>query len=93
MAKNKINIDSLRIQKEMEFVKRELEELRVRLERTEKADLSKLPLEAAKKVGETATEVMKTASAMVDKAVRVAKTAAIGVNEKSEDDADTDLEN
>lgn len=93
MTKNKINIDSLRIQKEMEFVKRELEELRVRLERTEKADLSKLPLEAAKKVGETATEVMKTASAMVDKAVRVAQTAANGVNEKSEDDIDTDLEN
>ncbi len=72
MKKNK-SLDEKRLQKELEIIKRELEELKVKLELSQKTDISKLPLDAVRKVGETTSEVVKSATDMVDKAVKVAQ--------------------
>ena len=67
------NLDEKRIQKELQVIKRELEDIRLKLELTERVDLDKLPPDAVKRVKKAATEVKKTAEGIATKAIKLVR--------------------
>ncbi|MGQ0793305.1 MAG: hypothetical protein ACT4NX_04365 [Deltaproteobacteria bacterium] len=72
---------SSKLEEEFQTIKRELEDLRSKLGLTKRSDLTKLPMDAARKVGDTASEIIKTASDVVEKALKVVQYAAVGAVE------------
>ena len=48
---------------------------------TRRSDLTKLPMEAAKKLSDTSTEIIKTASDVFERTLKVAQYAAVGAVE------------
>ena len=77
MKKGK-SLDEKRLHKELEIIKHELEDLKIKLDRSKKTDLSKLPIETVTEVCESTSEVVKNATDMVNKAVKAARSAAQG---------------
>jgi hypothetical protein len=73
--------DDQGVQGHLDGIKKDLEELRAKLGMTKQGDFSKLPIDAAKRLSDTASEIMKTASDVVEKTLKVAQYAAIGAIE------------
>lgn len=70
-----------KMQEHLDEIKKDLEELRNKLGMTKRGDLTKLPMEAAKKLSDTSTEIIKTASDVFERALKVAQYAAVGAVE------------
>ncbi len=83
-GKKRLSLDEKRIQKELETVKRELEELKSKLETREAAEIGQLPFKALEKAGERTAEMVKTATSIMDKALKVANLAANVLREERE---------
>jgi len=80
-SKKKDDLGEHKMQEHLDDIKKDLEELRSKLGIAKRGDFSKLPMEAAKKVSDTASEIIKTASEVVEKTLKVAQYAAIGAIE------------
>lgn len=74
-------MDEKKFQEELEKIKADLEELRNKIGMPEEKDITKLPVEAAKKVSETASDVVKAAMEIAEKAIKVVSSAAVGAVE------------
>jgi len=72
------SLDEKRLHKELEIIKHELEDLKIKLDHSKKTDLSKLPVETVTEVYESTSEVVKSATDIVDKAEKVVRSAAQG---------------
>jgi len=59
------------LQKHLDNVKRDLKELTTKIGKTNRSELSKLSYEASKTVGDTASEIIKSSSVLLDKAFKV----------------------
>lgn len=70
-----------KLQRDLDEMKKTLADLRVKLGMTGKRDLTKVPTKAAKRIGETASDVVKMASEVVERALRVVQFAAFGAME------------
>lgn len=70
-----------KVQEHLDEIKKDLEDLKEKLGMTKRSDLTRLPLEAARKIGDTASEIVKTASDVVEKSLKVVQFAALGAIE------------
>ncbi|HSE83067.1 MAG TPA: hypothetical protein VLB01_00800 [Thermodesulfobacteriota bacterium] len=70
-----------KVQEHLDEIKKDLEELRTKLGMTKRGDLTKLPMEAARKLSDTSTEIIKTASDVFERTLKVAQYAAVGAVE------------
>jgi hypothetical protein len=77
----KEEVDEKRVQEHLNEIKKDLQELRAKLGMTKRGDLTKLPVEAAKKLSETSSEIIKTASDVFERTLKVAQYAAFGAIE------------
>ena len=59
------------LQKHLDNVKKDLKELTTKISKANRTELSKLSYEASKTVGETASEIIKSSSVLLDKASKV----------------------
>ncbi len=73
--------DEKKVQDHLDEIKKDLEELRNKLGMTRRSDLTKLPMEAARRLSDTSTEIIKTASDVFERTLRVAQYAAVGAVE------------
>lgn len=78
MSEKKLSLNEMRIEKELKVIKRELEELRFKLERAERTPLDSLPAKEVKKVRMAAKEIKKSAKEVAQKAVRLVRTTDNG---------------
>lgn len=83
MPMKRADLDEKRIKKELQVIKRELEDIRLKLEVTERVDLDKLSPDAVKRVKEAATEVKKTAEGVATKAIKLVRSTETGTSEES----------
>jgi len=70
-----------KVEEHLDEIKKDLEELRAKLGMARKGDFSKLPMEAAKRISDTSSEIIKAASDVVEKALKVAQYTALGAVE------------
>ena len=66
------------LQKHLDNVKRDLKELTTKIGKANRAELSKLSYEASKTVGDTASDIIKSSSVLLDKAFKVLNGALEG---------------
>jgi hypothetical protein len=83
MAKKsrKDSAEESKVEEHLDEIKKDLEELRAKLGMAQRGDFSKLPMEAAKRISDTSSEIIKTASDVVEKALKVAQYTALGAVE------------
>ena len=80
-SSKKEKAEDKKVQEHLDEIKKDLEELRTKLGMTKRGDLTKLPMEAAKKLSDTSTEIIKTASDVFERTLKVAQYAAVGAIE------------
>jgi hypothetical protein len=70
-----------KVQDNLEEIKKDLDDLRAKLGMTKRGDFMQVPLGAAKQLGDTASEIIKKASDVFEKALKVAQYSAMGAIE------------
>lgn len=80
-SKKKDTLGEEKVQEHLDDIKKDLVELRSKLGMAKRGDFTRLPMEAARKISDTASEIMKTATDVVEKTLKVAQYAAIGAIE------------
>ena len=79
--KSKSKGSDKKVHENLDQIKKDLDELRAKLGMTKRGDFTRLQLDVAKKVGETTSEIIKKASDVFEKALKVAQYSALGALE------------
>lgn len=81
VKKAKGKTEGKKVQENLEEIKKDLDDLRAKLGMTKRADFMQIPVDAAKQLGDTASEIIKKASDVFEKALKVAQYSAMGALE------------
>jgi hypothetical protein len=81
VKKTKAKTTDKKVQENLEEIKRDLDDLRTKLGMAKRGDFMQVPLDTAKKLGDTASEIIKKASDVFEKALKVAQYSAMGALE------------
>jgi hypothetical protein len=72
------SVSGSELQKHLDNVKKDLKQLTTKISKANRAELSKLSYDASKTVGDTASEIIKSSSVLLDKAFKVLHGAVEG---------------
>ena len=94
MAKKpKRKAEGKKVHDNLEEIKKDLDDLRAKLGMAKRGDFMQVPLDAAKQLGETASEIIKKASDVFEKALKVAQYSAMGALEGGKKAIDEEFKN
>lgn len=81
VKKTKAKTTDKKVQENLEEIKKDLDDLRAKLGMTKRGDFMQVPLDTAKKLGDTASEIIKKASDVFEKTLKIAQYSAMGALE------------